>query len=528
MADEQIQTAIDPIIIFPTWETSVWNALQDKNYKLAAENLQKTLEYFTDEGLEYVFWGGIIEGVPSVLGSLSREEWKNDFLPLFAQVFLNFTDGKRLSVVYENTDINSVIEFNKYFCDGIPGEIIIEKLQTLKTFQSTLYVYLVGSPTQAIGIQAIEIKKKIETEKDPVNQYKVITETLKNVLFSYETANGIYLIGEKNKLSDEQISNIAYITGLVLLGLLEDSELNEKIAENLGIDQKTADFISNNIRETILNEHKDEIYRAIESAKQNEEVKKEIYLDVFGTENTNEIKLPIKNIQKTEEDDKSKIENAPLIIHREKPTTPTTEISSKGFSSLPFGFFKPKTNDQKDFESAVKAKIESPKENKEKIVDYSELRTNLTPFAKRNDMIPTEPFAKQEISKIEPQIKPTELKQTTVENEIKQPETRVETKTQSWGFFKKQNTPIETNKTDVISKKIDYTEPVKKIEPVEIKKTIQTPENNDLQKRSWFLKPFNKKTSATAPDTDKKTEESQKTNNKGTTTIEGNIIDLRK
>ena len=91
-------------------------------------------------------------------------------------------------------------------------------------------------------------------------------------------------------------------------------------------------------------------------------------------------------------------EPAPLVIHREKPQFGQGGQSSagggsgssqqtKGFS-LPFGFFKQKIVSTQTPPTPVRATIEFLKNDKPKrAVDYSELRTPLTPFAKKDEFI---------------------------------------------------------------------------------------------------------------------------------------------
>lgn len=86
-------------------------------------------------------------------------------------------------------------------------------------------------------------------------------------------------------------------------------------------------------------------------------------------------------------------EPAPLVIHREKPREMQEKGSSqqaRGFS-MPFGFFKQKTIRTEPAQAPVKATIEFFKKDEPKrAVDYNELRTPLTPFAKEERFIQTE------------------------------------------------------------------------------------------------------------------------------------------
>lgn len=91
------------------------------------------------------------------------------------------------------------------------------------------------------------------------------------------------------------------------------------------------------------------------------------------------------------EDKQRSDEMQPLIIHRENPVPAAREAAGSKSFSLPFGFFRNVERTVSESMEPIKARVESPKEEK-RVVHYSELRTPLTPFNKNDEFIHTAPF----------------------------------------------------------------------------------------------------------------------------------------
>ncbi len=247
-------------------------------------------------------------------------------------------------------------------------------------------------------------------------------------------------------------------------------------------------------------------------------------------------------------------EPAPLVIHREKPQTAAQEnLPTKGYSqqtrgfSLPFGFFKQKIVQTQAPSTPVKATIEFWKkdEPKKRAVDYSELRTPLTPFAGlTNNKQPTTDNTK--ITDIG--IKETDRAQT-------QPITQKINPLMMFGNKQTTNNPqpttqkegggildIRTGERNDKQPKIEnlrentktsaqggpasgrQTAPVINTVPKQNTPTEQKPTPNPQQQKTegqkgkgfvWFKKPTQKSTTITNNNTDKDPR------------IEGNTVDLR-
>lgn len=118
-----------------------------------------------------------------------------------------------------------------------------------------------------------------------------------------------------------------------------------------------------------------------------------ITFESLGAMPTQEEAVTIRPMEHAADREKSD-EVQPLIIHRESPMPTAREsFGSKSFS-LPFGFFKKAENEITKSVAPVVAKVEGLKEEK-RVVHYSESRTPLTPFNKKDEFINTTPFDAQ-------------------------------------------------------------------------------------------------------------------------------------
>lgn len=107
----------------------------------------------------------------------------------------------------------------------------LEKLGGKKWLQennSSLYRYL----NAASGFQIIEK----ENLKEKISQiYDDLPEKIRQALFSYENAILNLKICQKFGISEEKVSQLSFLVGEVLLGILNPKDLPEKLSQNLGI-----------------------------------------------------------------------------------------------------------------------------------------------------------------------------------------------------------------------------------------------------------------------------------------------------
>ncbi|MEW6617471.1 MAG: hypothetical protein AB1333_03590 [Patescibacteria group bacterium] len=371
-------------IQIPVWQEGVWTALQRGDFFDAGVRLQDFLEFFTDDGLELVNWIPIIEGSPAIRGGVTETDWKEKFLPILGTIFLNFSNPYILSSTYFGLEKKTLNQFHLLVVNTIPGETDEKKLSFLKEFNLDLYKYFLGTPSQIIGLG---ILKNVETN-ELVNRVKekFISERSKDLLFSTENALSIFEFCTSLNLSEKQTSIIAEVFGLMFIKEITNVAGTEKISSFLNSwgTKKEMGEIEKFFNETLLDIPPDTTTTTIS-------------LENFS-DTTPQDFTPVKiNVDGSVDNTPKKIEvtdePAPLVIHREKPQAPTqggSQISgssqqTKGFS-LPFGFFKQKVVQTQTTSAPVKATVEFLKKDElKRAVDYSELRTPLTPFSKKEE-----------------------------------------------------------------------------------------------------------------------------------------------
>ena len=83
--------------------------------------------------------------------------------------------------------------------------------------------------------------------------YEKLPDELKDAIFSHDTAENISNICEKNKITNsEKISQIARLTGDVLLGLLIPNELQESLEKELKLKKPIAKKIAFQIQRFVF------------------------------------------------------------------------------------------------------------------------------------------------------------------------------------------------------------------------------------------------------------------------------------
>ena len=79
-----------------------------------------------------------------------------------------------------------------------------------------------------------------------------LPEELKEAVFSMETADAIWNICIKQKITDERMTKIAEYTGYVLMGLLSPQEFQEALEKELKIETATAKKVAQEINRFIF------------------------------------------------------------------------------------------------------------------------------------------------------------------------------------------------------------------------------------------------------------------------------------
>jgi len=77
--------------------------------------------------------------------------------------------------------------------------------------------------------------------------YEKLPEELKEAIFSEGTAENIYSVCSENGVEDDKISEIAFYTGYVLMGVLPVDEFQKTIEKEVGVEEEAAKKISQGI-----------------------------------------------------------------------------------------------------------------------------------------------------------------------------------------------------------------------------------------------------------------------------------------
>jgi hypothetical protein len=89
--------------------------------------------------------------------------------------------------------------------------------------------------------------------------YEKLPPDLKEAIFSEETGENIWQIGERYGIEDEKISLIARLTGRVLIGLLPPTEFQEVLEKDLSLEEEVAKKVSHEIYRFVFAPVKDSL-----------------------------------------------------------------------------------------------------------------------------------------------------------------------------------------------------------------------------------------------------------------------------
>ncbi|MEK6839583.1 MAG: hypothetical protein AABX72_01465, partial [Nanoarchaeota archaeon] len=329
MENEDIQEILK---IFPIWDSSVWEALQKKQYDTAERNLKFVLENIDLDDLSLAYWQGIFSGIPAVLGDLSEEEWKNMVRPAILRALIGAVSGKGLSEIIQDLEPAEQLDFINLFLKNIPGATSEEKVSWLKEQRPSLFMLVLGAPGQELRLNPKQYSGGISIET-LIKKYKILPKNLKNCLFSYDNAEEIFRMGKNNHFSDEKISLLARLVGRVILGFIHPEDFKKEIESDLQIDGRIAEVLANNIQSKIfypiMSDLRD-VYEPMNIEKDSSVNEKEIEIPISEFSSGAEETIPVISSEK------------PFILHEEKSQASEEKKSSfKGFS-MPFGFFKSK------------------------------------------------------------------------------------------------------------------------------------------------------------------------------------------
>lgn len=108
--------------------------------------------------------------------------------------------------------------------------------------------------------------------------YELLPKDLKEAIFSQETSENIAFACAFAKLERKKFSQVARLTGQVLLGLLPPQDFQEALMKELQIEEEKAKKISHQIKRLIFNPLKESLLLLYEKE---EEKEKPSFKDIY-------------------------------------------------------------------------------------------------------------------------------------------------------------------------------------------------------------------------------------------------------
>lgn len=381
MESDSSVTMDDILLLFPTWEENVWNALQKRQWGTAAAQFSDFIRSLNSEERRQVAWKNVIRGIPAARGELTEKEWSDNVRPFLIRGLLEFATGRMVGDILNSFSAPERIEIFSAFISSVPGETLEEKIQWLGRQKSTSANYFLATPAQCLDARFPNTDKHIPSELAQ-KKFKALSSSLQQTIFSYDTAETIYRISSENLLNEPKIRAAARAVGHILLGFETPEKAEEEIKRATIIDEKTAQILAREFHSRIFSPLLIDLEEAYEPP--------EKFMADAQTEPQPEFSFPhpapflpeetvVPGISTTSPPGRDR---APFILHEEKPLAAEARKETMRGFSLPFGLFKPKKSEP----AAPKASVETPKQ-----VHYSEYRTNLTPSAFDEGFAPPPP-----------------------------------------------------------------------------------------------------------------------------------------
>lgn len=287
-----------------------------------------------------------------------------------------------------------------------------------------------------------------------LQRYDLLSENLKDALFSLNNAEIVRKVGESHHLTEDKIVAIGKIIGYIILGFIHSEDLAQEIKDALNLNSEIANSIAQEIDRKIfalIRSDLEKVYQPAVAEAMAGEPPTEEALDLRAkVEPPTEMEIPkaeepkvvveeiqSKAVQPPEvkpqfgEVEPPKIgvgEVEPLIIHKEAEFKPLSE-TKKSLGGL-FGFLRKGKKEEKI--SPVKAQVEIGEEMKPaeapqkeekiapsgppkvRVVHYTEFPTPISPFGKTEEELKKEVPAEAE--------KPAVAEAMAGKKEIKPPE----------------------------------------------------------------------------------------------------------
>ncbi len=244
--------------------------------------------------------------------------------------------------------------------------------------------------------------KKIPQEQID-RRYDTLSDNLKEALFSEESANLLWNLGDTFHLTDDQKYDLASIGGYIILGFISAADLEREIAA-LGVKNEIAESLAKEINRKIFSPIQNELNEVYSPVSDKESVAVNDNPVDFGSK-SEQIAIssaPSSEVAKTV--NLNEIGEAPAIIHEEKKVNAIKQ-SKPSFSGI-FGLFrrdekippmpeKPVEAEVSLFNKTKTSEIGETEKPKMKIVHYSDFKNS---FLNQTSGQPAEMNAQEKIA----------------------------------------------------------------------------------------------------------------------------------
>ena len=245
--DETIRQTINT---FPLWDTEIWDPLQIGDYATATANLALLLSAeLKPEEWAYVYWGGIINGVPAVRGEkIDQATWKNSVLPLVGRAIIEAASPEALAAAYLLVGAGDILNFHLMIVSGVPGDTPQKKSEWLKSKKPALFNFYSAN---AAGLGLDGEKRGILTNLW-LARYQTVPPLLREMIFSARVAEIIRNVAEINHFPPEKIKSVSESVGLVILGLSHAADLGKEISGKTAVNRQASEIIADELNKRIF------------------------------------------------------------------------------------------------------------------------------------------------------------------------------------------------------------------------------------------------------------------------------------
>lgn len=233
--------------MIPLWEPSVGGALDARDYNNLENSLKGFLEGLGVEEWGKIYWGGILEGIPSIKGSVGEQTWEQEVLPVIGRAIIGAASTEALVITYASLE-KQFKNFHEIIINSIQGKSYEQKTEWLKINRPEILNFY---KKNIIGLR-INLEEKTLLTENRYEEFRNLPKRSKLALLSPKTSKDLVKITEKNHISEEGFSHISALVGMVILREISANNLIENIQEKVGIDKRIAKTISDEINAKVL------------------------------------------------------------------------------------------------------------------------------------------------------------------------------------------------------------------------------------------------------------------------------------